>query len=345
MLSKKIIILFTIFALITISVTPQINATQEKTLGIFDNIRVLDFNTTLSLSVNEEDIPQNPLDIGIDYKVPISISFKYENPQFYPAFLTGTKVGKWILFRNTSKDMSVNLSLDITSPDWCKVNLTDEVIPIDLSTDEKTATSTINFKIKEGTNAFEEDNIEVNAKFTPQQGWGLLESDDSTSFKIMSEYKGSIEIEHKYQENDTVIDTKPGREFQVPVNITNTGNGETKVMISLNDEIEEFNISIAPESETIPAGETKQTMITFNISGKEESYRKNLTFTVSSESTTDIELDQEYTKGETESFTIKINVVKHEEENNHYGNLLIILGILILILLIVGLVIKFLKKR
>jgi uncharacterized membrane protein len=161
----------------------------------------------------------------------------------------------------------------------------------------------------------------------------------------MSEYKGSIETEHKYQKNDTIINTKPGREFQVPVNITNTGNGETKIMVSLDNEIEEFNITIDPEIETISAGKTKQVMLTFNVSGKEESYRRNLTFTVSSESTTNKELDDEYIKGETESFTIEVNVVKPKEENNHYGNLLIILGILIVILIVVGLVIKFLKKR
>ncbi len=345
MFTKKIVIMFTIFALVSMAVIPQINATQEKSQGILDNIRIYDFNTTTTLSIQDDDKPTTPIEIGTNNKVPVTVKFKYENPSFYPNLLTGTKIGKWILFRDKEQNMTVNLSLSLTKPDWCEANLSTNLVSLDLSTEEKTVTTNLNFKIKEDTKAFLEDKIKITAEFTPNEKWGLIASKDSASFNIVSEYNGSIKIEHRYQENDTRINTKPGKIIQFPVNITNTGNGETKVMVTLDDEIEEINVTIDPETQIIPIGQTKQVMIDINISKKEETYNKNLTFTVTSESTTNKELDQEYKNGETESFTIEINVVKHKEENNHYGNLLIILAILIVILLVVGIVIKFLKKK
>ena len=351
MFTKKTLIIFTIFALIFSAVIPQISGTKEKnmSMGILDNIRIYkNFTTTTNIGINEEDIPNNPIEINKSNEIPISVSFEYTTPRFYPNFLTNLKLGNfslgsWILFRDAQRKMSVNISLSLTKPEWCEAKLTKNDLTINLSTEGETKKTILNFKIKNGTGAFKEGTISLKAEFTPLENWGLKASEDTTSIEIISEYQGTIDLNYTYPNNET-INTKPGKNITFPVTIKNTGNGETRATISLDNLDDRINVSIEPETLVIAKGSEKTIDLNLSISRKEESYLKTLNFTVISESTSDLDLDKEHTVGETENFSIDIKVVKHKEED-HYGNLLIILGVLIAILLLIGIIVKIIKRK
>ncbi len=341
MYAKKILIIFTLFALLSSAVMPQINATKEKTTGIFDNLRIYNFNTTTEIEI--KNIPEDPLEIDSDNEIPITIGFKYENPRFYPSFLTNL-VGGWILFRDNNRNMTVNVSILLTTPEWVTGDMVKEELTIPLSTTLQTKDTKLNFKIKNETEAFKDGKISLKAEFTPEENWGLEASEASASFDITPEYQGSIDVNYTYPDNDTKINTKPGENISIPVRIKNTGNGETRATLTLNSLNDNINVSIVPETIIIPKNAEKTIILNFSVSKRKESYMKTLNFTVNSESTTEKELDSEFTEGETEVFSIDIKVEKPKEENG-FDNLLLILGILIVILVLIGIIIRFLKKR
>jgi len=345
MSTKKFIITFALSIFVLSAIIPQTNASNEQNMGIFDSIRIYNFNTTLDLS-NKDELPTEPLNINNTKEIELNLDFNYEYPQYFPKFLIDTKIGKWILFRNTSQNMSVDLKLTITEqPEWCIVNLTQENIEIPLSTEKQIANPKINFKIKAGTKAFLEEEITIKAEFIPKENWGLEPSQDQLNFSIISEFQKSLDINYSDIENKT-LQAKPGENLSCIVKIKNNGNGDTLVNFSLDDtDLKGWNISFKPASAVLKVDQDiKEFKINISVPAKEENYEKSLNFTISSKSATEKEFKDNYLLIGSEPFTIDIRVEK-EEENEYLSNLLIILGIFIVILLIVAFIIKIFKKK
>mgnify|MGYP006303622177 FL=1 len=174
MITKKIIILLALSTLIFVSVVPQTNASDELSLGILDSFRIFNFNTSLDIKASDSTYDE-PLNINQSYPFTINIDFNYIQTNFFPSFLTDSKIEKWVLFRDANRNKTVNLSISITdAPDWVEATLFTNNFEIELSTDVQTFSPVLSFKIKPGTEAFLEDDIKIKAEFIPESNWGLL---------------------------------------------------------------------------------------------------------------------------------------------------------------------------
>ncbi len=342
MKSKRIMII-TIITILSLSLIPQTNATEYKEMGIFDNIRIFNFNTTMDISTGETpDI----VELNKTQEIPITIKFNYEKPRFFPNFLIETKIGNWVIFRDSNFNESLNITLELLeSPEKCTAYLKDKTVNVTPSIDSKEVTTSIIFTYQKDAVAFKKGIFSIKAAFEPKEKWGLTPIEATTSFEVMPSYNGTIDFTVEDMKNKTkIVNTKPGTNITIPINITNTGNHENKVTIKINEKPENWNVTFIPITLDIPIGETKQTKINITVPKKEDTYTQKLNFTITTSANTDMDIDETYLKGETETFSVELNVEK-EEEKQDYSNLLLILGVLIIVLLVIAVLIKIFKKK
>jgi len=342
---KKTIIMLTLSLILFCSIIPQTNANDELNLGILDSFRIYNFNTSLDLT-NKDTIPSSPIKINVSQEMELKLDFSYELAKYFPKFLEGTKIGKWVLFRDQNHNMTVNITFSIIKkPSWCELNLSEQTIQIPLSTTKNTKNPIIHYKIKEGTNAFLEDEIIIKAEFKPEDNWGLKSSQDTFNFTIISEFQKSINISYSYGNNDTNLFLKPGENIEYLVNLSNNGNGDTLFEISQRgDKSDNINVSIDQESITIAPGKIEQLKIIFNVSKEEKNYEEEIEFTVITKSAIDKDIEDKYLLEGEDSFSIDI-IVEKEEDNDYLNNLLVVLFILVVIIVLVIVVLKLFKKK
>jgi hypothetical protein len=284
------------------------------------------------------------MDLNKTIEIDVNVKLTGELPPLFPNFLIGTKIGNWIMFRDPNQDSMVNITLSVTSPDWCTAELQNETIKIDLfSNSEKT--TKLQVTITETAPALIEGEIEITAKFSPPDNWMFNPSEDSVNFSIIPRYVGSLDATIEPLEGLDEFIVPPDENTTLPLNITNNYNGETKVTINFEESGAEkkWNISLDQAEIIIPKGETKTVYITIRPPSIDKLQRINGTITLTPETTIDIDVAEEYLSGE--SFEILTGPIVKEEEDEFEvdTNLLILLVVVIVILIIIGLIIR--RKR
>ena len=343
---KTIFITFILLVLISAIFYPQISAKNK--LADQTGFRIYDFETVTELTLGDISQFESPAQLNQTYSVDVTVGFSYELPTYYPKLIYGTKIEKWIMFRDPNHEMSVEIKLNVVEkPDWCEIQILDNVTIEGISTDKKEVTTKINITLNEDAEALQKELIKINAEFIPEANWGLLGSSAAKNFTLISEYIGEIQASFVLDdENTTEQILPPNSHTLLPISITNNYNGETQVDISvLMGDDEDWNISIEP-SESIILARDETTVINLNITppDSKKMHAKKLEVTINSKSTSALNIDEEYLQGDTIKLTGLELIKEKEEEPTDITTLLMIIAVIIIVLFIVTFLFKKYKK-
>jgi len=265
---KTLIIAFTIFLIIPLF-SNQVCAQDTSDEGLLDDIRLLYFETETNLTIKETTIPEELLNPGDEFTIKAKVEFKFILDELFPEFLLGTKIGNWIIFRDTNFDMSVNLSLDVEEkPDLFDIEYPKEITIEEIGTEVKDIEVEFHVTVNKSVSALREDTIKIEASFEPETAWGLEESTASDSFTIKSNYVGFLNASFNLPDDYYKIRFKGGETKTIELKIFNYYNGESIIEIKpttiiLNET--DWNISIGQKSITLGPGENGTVLVNFTV--------------------------------------------------------------------------------
>lgn len=275
---KHSIIVLAIFLIVPL-IVPQGCAQNSTATALDQDLRLIEFETTTEITLINETVPYiiNPGQTIKDIEA--TIQFKFERPWYFPKFLLGTKIGKWIIFRDGNYGMSVNISLSVESPDWCAVDLPELVKIDDIGTDFAKNSIKFNITVNETVLAFQEGDIKIQATFTPEDTWGLKSSEGSDNFTVKSNLVGGIKARFYPTKNITEVRFKGGQTKTLPLYIENGYNAKTIIQIQPTSNITNnsiWNVTIEQKSIELEAG--KNITVNVNVTPKksESSYSGNI---------------------------------------------------------------------
>jgi hypothetical protein len=189
--------------------------------------------------------------------------------------------------------------------------------------------------VDENAPALTESKIEIRADFPGL--WTIKPVDNSTSVSFLPEYVSNLAVESEIEHT-----IPPLKNYTIPINITNNGNGESKVNISIIDS-DNWTISLDTDEFTLkPDGKTEQILLTVTEPPKNFKDKSiNLVFTPTC--TQEVE-DTTYQQGEPVQLTFTFyNDGSLKEEGN--GINLAYIAVIVIVIIILLLVIFFFLKR
>lgn len=323
-----------IILLLTIFMLPQ-SASQNFTEADNQSFRFFRFNSTTQIIVDDSSglddalLPLESVEVGITVKFKVNI-------QHLANFFLNNRVGKWILFRDGKEVPTATVSLTVENyPDWCTAKIKNNTVKIEEISDTFSEANTkLNISVDEDAIAFQKSNITLKATFIPDDKWGIESSENKIDVEIMTAYISSIDV------NLTNFTRKipPAKSTIIPIEVTNLGNGETTVGISVKNQPDEWNISLDNATMNISIGKTKK--IWLNITPIKNFKNETITLKFTPKSTSDASLE-----GETISFAITLsNDGSLKNEENDLVGVLILIAVIIAIAVIIFVFI-WLKRR
>lgn len=342
---KLLFITIQILILIVAIISPKIIAeNQLLELDESNGLRIFEFKTTTEISLDKDF--SKPVSLNSSHSVNVTVSFKFELPQFFPKLLLGTKIGNWIIFRDQNYNTTVDIKLNLEKiPEWCNAELEKKTITIDnITTEAKTMKTKLNIKINKNAPALEKETIELSAKFESQSNWGLTPSQDIINFTIIPEYIGLINAEFDLPKNTTELILSPDKNTTLlPVNITNIGNGESIITIKIKEIQQNWNVSIdTPEIILLP-GKTDKINVNITTPQIKERQTMNLTLEITSKSTSETDIDETYLNGQNLKLT-GLKLIK-EEATEPIDLTIITLGLIVILVSLIIIVFFFKKKK
>ena len=276
-MNKKHSIIVLVIFLIVPLIVPQGCAQNSTATALDQDLRFIDFETTTEITLINETVPYiiNPGQTIKDIEA--TIQFKFERPWYFPKFLLGTKIGKWVIFRDGNYGMSVSISLSVAEkPEWCDVELPKQVTIEDIGTDFAKNNIKFNITVNETALALQEDDIKIQATFTPEDAWGLKSSEDSDNFAVKSNLVGSIEARFDLPENTTEIRFKGGQTKTLPLYIENGYNAKTIIQIQVPQVVKNNTIwNVTTEQKSIELEAGKNITVNVNVTPKKSDSYKN----------------------------------------------------------------------
>jgi len=329
--------LFLIVLLISSTLVPTITAENIKTQN--KSFRLFTFNTSTEIELLNTSKLDSPLLPNTTIELPIKIRFKFETPSLFPTFLINTKIGKWIMFRNTKYNMTAEIKLQYEeTPNWYTLKLDQNKIIIEnISTSYQEATTKLKLTIKNNAKALETGKIKIQANFTPESKWGLTPSGDKIEKTITVAYQDNIQ---PTIENQTIQIT-PTKTTYIPIKITNKGNGKTTIKTEIKNIPINWTITFNETDVTLDTNEEKE--IHLNVTSTKNFDNETITINF-----TPILTENNTYKGETKTLEITFQndgSLNKETLQIDTTLLLIILTAVIMTILIITLVIFFIKKR
>lgn len=293
---------------------------------------------------------ETPLKIGEQKEIEIQVNYIINlgtlNNFLFKLGLLG-RLGRLIIFgpgymlpilsKLTKGDQypTSTLNLSIESPEWCTANLKPSEIQFKMDkalTDGRTQTTTLTYILKDSAPALQNESIIINAN---ANGIGSIpQATNSFSVSIIPEYISDI-----VAEADNNFTIPPLKNYSVPINITNNGNGETSVSFEINKP-DNWNVSYSSEEIIIPKNETKQMILTV-VNPPKDFDNETLLLTIKPKSTME---GYEGNASDLEGISITIDFT-FNNDGSHDGDdndIVIDITLLIVILLIVVVLIIFL---
>jgi len=217
--------------------------------------RLFKFETETDVELGDVTLFENPVSPGTSVEVDVNIKFKFEKPLLFPTFLIGSRIGNWIMFRDSKQDMAAEIELSVESPDFCTAKLEKSKILIENFSIEfnDPVKIKLNVTIKEDAHALETGKIVVKANFTPNEKWSLNESGDVAEIPITTAYKSDITA---LVEN-TTIEITPTKTTYIPIDIKNDGNDDAIVDLKVINVPKNWSISFVPNSIEVAADKTE----------------------------------------------------------------------------------------
>ena len=289
-MDKKIIIiaLLALFLTATISSTSVVSKKSSNAAGSV--IASPEISLELDSQLDEPISPSDTktIDVTVKYRVDLS--------GLAAKFYFNTRIGRFLLFGfeyilKRSGEPSAKIDLSVECPDWCEATIEPSNVSIKTSTAFKDAEPVqLTISVDEDAPPLELGDITITAK--SKALGSIAESTNKTTISVMASYSSSLEINAT-----SAIEIPPINETTIPINITNNGNGETRVQASIETSPENWSISLVEENITISVGETKKIDLIVEPVKNFENETIQIKFT--SMSTSDENVSDTYLQGET----------------------------------------------
>ena len=320
------------------------------TFGLFSPV-VLAEDTPENNSGSGLFTPEIEFDIDSEIEEPISTSeskditfkvkFKLNLGSIAYRFFFNRRIGRAIMFGFTyffkflNQLPKVNLTLSVEAPDGYQAELDKEQVELDYNNEFEEADVKLTINLDEDVKALQKMDVKIKADF-PGQG-SITAFSNNTTVSFMPDYVSNISVEL-----DSELSIPPLKESMVPINITNNGNGESSVKISINDfGLNNWNITFDQDDITIGVGQTKSAMMF--VKPPKEFSTETLTLTFTPSSTVE-DVDDSYRQGDSVDSSITFNNDGSSEEDEEFDvTMVLIIGIVVLIVFV--LIAFFLKKR
>lgn len=354
MIKEKIIIiaLLTILLTATFSSASAIETNfseenQNKGLKIPLNIPIVVSEIRINATTSQINEPiatlsgTKPIDVTVKYKLDIG--------KFANWFLFKRRMGRALLFgpkyalKFLTKIPSAEINLTVECPDWCTATIDNSKVNVGISNSFSQAKAKVTFSVVNSSgHALELNYITVKAEF--KSNWRIKGSVNETKISFMSAYLSSISANIEMLKNKTELPISSVNKTTIPIDITNSGNGDTIINVNVENPPENWNISTDSENITIPVGETKQINLIINPDENFENETITLKLTPRSTSTADVE--NKYLQGEPVYLSINLlNGSPKKEEGGIPGELLIIVVIIATVLIIAAILLLERKKQ
>ncbi len=327
-MSKKfvIIVLLALFLVATIlSSTVLANEEQSTRLIWVDAEIALDASASLDA----------PLASGTTKSIDLTIKFKLNLGDFATRLLFNRRIGRLILFRSLDKAIpSATIDLTAECPEWCTATIEPTNITVAIDNQFNEAEATVKLTINGTAPALGEEDVTITASFS-NANWGIRAITNSTTISFMPAYESNISVNVTEK-----IAIPPLNETAIPINITNNGNGQSIVNISLTTTAQHLNYSLSSTELTLAEGKT-QTITLFVTPTKKDFSNLSLAFTVTPRSTSDASVDDKYLEGKPVSFTmILANDGSLDDEGGIPGFELALLAVALIVLVVGFIIIK-----
>jgi len=333
---KKIILLTIIGIYFTFTLTSAIVLGEETTednasSGLFtpelELVVVSDYNEVIEPSVTEE----------ITFKV----KFRLNMGSFAARIFLNRRIGRVIMFgfpyffKFINKLPKANISLSVDAPEGCQAVLDKEEVELDYNNEFEEAEFKLSVTIDEDAPALKKMDVTVKADYPGLGRIGSV-SNQTDNISFMPKYESLFTVDI---ESDLII--PPQKETIVPINITNRGNGESSISISIKTfEQENWNITFDSEEITIDVGKTELV----NMYVKPPVEFDNVPLTLKFTSTSTVEnVDDTLRQGSSvESIITFYNDGSLEKDEGFDITMIIIIAVIILIIFVL---VAFILKR
>jgi len=334
-MNKKIIIivLLAIFLMATISSTSVVakNSSEDAGLALVSS----------EISIEIDSQLDKPIATSGTKTIDITVKYRLDMDDLTARLFFNRRIGRFLLFGfgyilKTKGEPSAKIDLSVECPDWCTVSVEPSNVTTEISNVFKEAEPVqLTIFVNESAPALEPGDIIITAE--SKAIWSIGGATNKTTISVMAAYDSALEV------NATLNrEISPVNETIIPINLTNNGNGETMVQVSLESYPENWNVSFDEENITIDSGEIKQVNLIVKPVKTFENETIQLKFTPVS--TSDEDVSETYLQGEVVSLSLTLlNDGSLKEENGIPGlEIVIILSIAIVAIVIIAL---FLKRK
>ena len=272
----------------------------------------LAISSEIAFDIKEKEIIE-PIQPSESKEITFKVKYRLELGTLGKMFYLNRRIGRvlafgflqFYFFKIIKKIPPATLNLTIQKPDWCEAELNKYEVELSYNNEYEEADVKLSFSLNEDAPAFEKEDIIIKADFLGIGSIGA--SFNSTNITFMSAYISNISVEAV--DNFTIT---PLKEIEIPINVTNNGNGQTKVNI-LDLEKDNWNIS-SEQDNIIDVGETKEIII--NIKAPKKFENETITFTLESISTVET-VNETYRKGDNVEFSITFYNDKSLEDDDN----------------------------
>jgi len=332
-MNKKLLTISAVFILIAIALLP-LNSTAQSNEND-RNFSILKLGSIVEVKIDTAELTEPIVPENETRTVIINITYQTGPITFLNNFFVK-------LMKNKEKVVKLDI---IDRPDWLKATLADTEFSTTVSAEKQNFSTKLSVGVYKNSTAYEIGTIKINVSVEPQRGpLGKLliiaGYQDTFEVEITPAYYPMIDTKVVY-ENYTeteVIEIPPYNETAVPVNITNQGNSETKVLVELTKAPENWTVQVDP-SATIAIDSTKQIQLLINATHEFENETISLKLTPA-------RADNDTDVGESTNITIKLhNDGSYKEPEEPFEIDTTLLAIIILILVILVIIAVIIRRR
>ena len=296
------------------------------------------FPSEIAFDVTEKEINE-PIKPSESKDLTVNVKFKLDIGGLLKRFYLNRRIGRVIAFGFFNgyffkflSQPKANISFSIENPEWCQVNLSENYVELDYSTEFQEAILSVTFTLDKNAPALQKGDIKITANY-PGEG-KISETTNSTNISFMPAYVSNLTAVAK--SNYTIT---PQKENIISINVTNNGNGESIVNVS---GFEKDNWNITPDQDNIiDVGETKE--IKIRVTPPKKFDNETFSFTLEPISSVN-NIDYSYRQGKNVELSILfLNDGSLKEENNNdidITSAIIIAFVIIIIFIIIFLLLR-----
>jgi hypothetical protein len=350
MIKKKIIIIALLTILLTATFSSASAIETNSSEGIQNKGLIIPIiGSEISINATSSQINEPIAPLSGTKVIDITVKYKLDVGPLANWFLFKRRMGRFILFgfgyiSKLKQTPSAEINLTVECPDWCTATMEQPSnISIGISNVFEEETAKVTFSIVNSSgHALELNYITVKAEF--KDSWRIKGSVNETTISFMPAYLSSISTNIEMLKNKTELPISPVNKTTIPINITNNGNGDSIINVSVENPPENWNISADPENITLSIGETKQ--INLIINPDENFENETIKLKLTPRSTSDANVEDNYLQGTPVYRSINLLNGSPKKENGGFpGELLIIVVIIATVLIIAAILLLERKKQ